>query len=835
MIPRKKSEAVVGQSDVLGEITLPGRVRNLMAEVCQPGAPGQNGPRRLDGLRDAHVGRMRCVPKCIEHEDLDAAGRIHSLGREVGAVGVVGQQAASATGKDVPGAHKAAMGQIDRGDGGLAEEKRAIDRARGEPEIVLPGAGFVEGKPEGLPEAGHGRRGGMDRHLAILHLAEAAQIIEPHDVIRVRMGEECCIHPPDPLPQALLSEVGRRVDHGMEIGESKENRGPCPVVPRIGGMTDLAGTADHRNSLGGSGSEKSKFQGGHAACSDRPHAGIVMHMSAMLRSLRIRNLALVEALEWDLPAGFTAVTGETGAGKSVILGALKFLLGERADRGLVRAGASTASLEAVFHILPDSPVHGLLEESGIESCEEGELILKRTIAAEGSGRQFLNGSPCNLSLLRDLGSHLVDLHGPHDHQSLFSRTEQTLLLDRFCDALGERESFQEARKAVAASRRALEDLLAENGGADLEDRLREEVREITEAGLMPGEEEPLLERHRAASNSRRLIELSAAAVARIEDEERGASAALAETARLLRDLSRIDARSSPHLERLESISGDLDGLASDLRDHADSIELDAGELGRIEERIDLLATLRRKYGPSLEDVITRGSESSSRLERLSGHALLRQDAETRLEACEKELTSSSVRLGAKRKKGAERLSKAVVSQLSDLGFRQAGFEIALEQLPEPGPDGGELAEFLFAPNPGEPPRSLRTIASSGEISRVMLALKSALADQDRIPLLVFDEIDANVGGEIATRVASKMRELGTGHQVLCITHLPQVAAAASSQYVVTKSVKDGRTETVLETVRGSGRVSEIARMLGGITESAKAHASALLAGDSGKV
>ena len=196
-------------------------------------------------------------------------------------------------------------------------------------------------------------------------------------------------------------------------------------------------------------------------------------------------------------------------------------------------------------------------------------------------------------------------------------------------------------------------------------------------------------------------------MARIEDEERGASAALAETARLLRDLSRIDSRSSPHLERLESISGELDGLASDLRDHADSIELDAGELGRIEERIDLLATLRRKYGPTLEDVIARGTESSARLERLSGHAVLRRDAETRLEASIKELTSASMRLGAKRKKGAERLSKAVASQLSDLGFRQAGFEIALEALPEPGPDGGELAEFLFAPNPGEAARPLR--------------------------------------------------------------------------------------------------------------------------------
>jgi len=554
----------------------------------------------------------------------------------------------------------------------------------------------------------------------------------------------------------------------------------------------------------------------------------------MLRSLRIRNLALVEELEWDLPGGFTAVTGETGAGKSVILGALKFLLGERADRALVRAGAASASLEAVFRIVPDSPVHAVLEESGIEPCEEGELILKRTIAAEGNGRQFLNGSPCNLTLLKELGAHLVDLHGPHDHQSLFSRSEQTLLLDRFSEALGEREAYQQARRAASEASRALQELVEETGGPELEERLRAELDEISSAGITRDEEEALLERHRAASNSRRLIELSAAAVGRIENEETGASLALAETARFLKDLSRIDARSVPHLERLERISGELGELASELRDHAESIELDAGELGRIEERIDLLASLRRKYGPSLEDVLARGAESAARLERLSGHAALREAASKRLEDSLKDLSSAASRLGTCRKKGSERLAKAVGAQLTDLGFRQSGFEISLETLPEPGPDGAELAEFLFAPNPGEPPRNLRTIASSGEISRVMLALKSALAGQDRIPLLVFDEIDANVGGEIATKVATKMRELGAGHQVLCITHLPQVAATASSQFVVSKSVREGRTGTVLEEVSDEDRVSEIARMLGGVTESATAHAAALLAGKAAK-
>ncbi len=553
-------------------------------------------------------------------------------------------------------------------------------------------------------------------------------------------------------------------------------------------------------------------------------------MSAMLRSLRIRNLALVEELEWDLPAGFTAVTGETGAGKSIILGALKFLLGERADRGVVRSGATSAGIEALFTLGETSEIDTLLEEHGVDTCQEGELILKRTIAAEGAGRQFINGSPCNLSVLKELGRRLIDLHGPHDHQSLFSRREQTLLLDRFSEALPERGAYMECRTAMTSARRALEELESTSGGDDRINQLREEVAEITSAGLSAGEEDDLNQRYKAASNSRRLIELSATAVGRLDNEELGATKALAESTRLLRDLGRLDVRTSPHLETLERITGDMDSLISDLRDYAETIEVDAGELQQLEERINLLATLRRKYGPTLADVIARGEESAKQLERLSGMTELRAAALKQLEEASAKMHKAAARLGVKRRDGAKALSKRVVGELTDLGFKQAGFEIRLDAQEEPGPDGAEMAEFLFAPNPGEPVQPLRSIASSGEISRVMLALKTALADQDRIPLLVFDEIDANVGGEIATRVASKMSELGTGHQVLCITHLPQVAAAAAAQFMVIKSVKEGRTETTLSPIEGGERIAEIARMLGGVTDSAKAHATTLLKG-----
>jgi len=548
----------------------------------------------------------------------------------------------------------------------------------------------------------------------------------------------------------------------------------------------------------------------------------------MLRSLRIRNLALVEELSWELPAGFITITGETGAGKSIIIGALKFLLGERADRGVVRSGASSAGIEAVFSVDDSAEIDALLEDRGIDQCQEGELILKRSIAVEGNSRQFINGSPCNLGLLKDLGTLLVDLHGPHDHQSLFHRHEQTLLLDRYSDALELREAYLESRAAVSMARRELEDLENSSGGAERVARLQEEVDEILSAGLSEGEEEPLNNRYKAASNSRRLIELSAAIISRLEDEERGAGIALTDSARLLRDLVRLDERSGVLMEGLETVIAGLDHQLSELRDYAEKIEVDAAELEQLEDRLNVIGTLRRKYGPTLADVIARGNESSKQLERLSSLSELKATAQAKLDTFLRKLSLTAAKLGEKRIEGAKRLSEVIARELRDLGFKRAGFEISLEPQSEPGPDGAEIAEFLFAPNPGEPFQPLRAIASSGEISRVMLALKSALADQDKIPLLVFDEIDANVGGEIAGMVAAKMRELGAAHQVLCITHLPQVAAAADSQFVVVKSVSDGRTATRLDPVSESDRVTEIARMLGGVTESAKAHAKALL-------
>ncbi len=812
-----------------GQCRLQGRMGNIVTEMGEVGNTRSDHLSRLQGLIDRHVGGMRPFPQCVQNEDLDSTGRLDGLRRHLGAVGEIGQQFAAPAEEDIAGRGEFPMGKVDRDDLGLSKAERAVDHLGGEAQVILPGLRLVKGVAEGIPEALHRGNRGKDGHLQILDLTEAPHVIEPHDVIRMGMGEQGRIQTGDPFPKALDTEIGGGIDDEVEIGGLHQKGGPGPVIAWVGRPADRAIAPDDRDAVGGPGSEKGEIERRHGF-SERTKAVILRTMPAMLRSLRIRNLALVEVLEWELSPGFTAVTGETGAGKSVILGALKFLLGERADRGVVRAGAATAGIEAVFTLDDTASIDALLEESGVDPCQDGELILKRTIAAEGNGRQFVNGSACNLSVLKDLGTHLVDLHGPHDHQSLFSRPEQTLLLDRFSEALSEREEYLSRRTEVAKAHRELEELLSTSGGEERENRLREEVAEIQSANLSEGEEETLQSRYRAASDGCRLIELAAAGVARLEDEEHGVQTGIAETARLLKDLGRLDERAQPYLDRLEKISADLDALISDLRDHAEAIELDASELRNLEERVNLLATLRRKYGPSLSEVISRGERSALELQRLSSLSEETEKARAKVEKAKELLGTAAAALGAKRRKGVKKLSSQVAGELSDLGFRQAGFEISLEELPEPGPDGAEIAEFLFSPNPGEPSRPLRSIASSGEISRVMLALKTALAGQDKIPLLVFDEIDANVGGEIATRVAVKMAELGRGHQVLCITHLPQVAASASAQFLVSKEIRNSRTETTLLPVEGEARVAEIARMLGGATDSALAHAKTLLLG-----
>jgi len=554
---------------------------------------------------------------------------------------------------------------------------------------------------------------------------------------------------------------------------------------------------------------------------------------AMLASLRIKNLALVEDLTWEPGGGMVAITGETGAGKSILIGALQLLLGVRADKSLIRSGADSCTVEAVFEVEGVGLIDALLEEQGAEPCADGQLIIKRSLAAGGAGRQFVNGSACALVLLKALGDMLVDLHGPHDHQSLFAREAQTRVLDAFAGAENHAASFAEAHRRVqrlaseaAGMRAAGEELAARR------EMLAHIAGEIGAARLRTGEDDEVMARLRAAGQSRRLGELSAQILGCLgADGDGSVREALAGSVKAARELARLDPRAELMETSLVQLAESAAELEREASRYAEGIECDPGQLQELEKRADLLQGLKRKYGPTLEDVIARGEQADRDLRSLdsSGERLEKLSAEEATAA--KDAQKAARRLSDARAKGAPALAAAVTKELRDLGFLRAGFAVRLESLPEAKSSGAELAEFEFAPNPGEAEKPLRAIASSGEISRVMLALKSVLAAQDSVPLLVFDEIDANVGGEIAVKVGKKMRALSKSHQVLCITHLPQVAAAAARQFAVGKKYDGKRTTTTVELLAAKDRERELARMLGG-TEigSAIAHARSLLAG-----
>jgi DNA repair protein RecN (Recombination protein N) len=549
----------------------------------------------------------------------------------------------------------------------------------------------------------------------------------------------------------------------------------------------------------------------------------------MLISLRIKNLALVEDLTWEVGPGLVCVTGETGAGKSMIVGALKLVLGERADRSLIRTGQDSCTVEAVFHLAQPGEVNAQLAEAGLEPCEGDELLVKRVMTSAGQNRQFVNNSPATLASLKEIGRHLVDLHGPHDHQSLLSRDRQRAMVDAYAGAGAALAAHHEAHAAWRASRRELEELATAERASDAElDLLRHQVAEIEAAHLRVDEEEELLRRYKTAANGSRLVELAGTALQKLADDDDSVLAHLRQLQRGLRELERLDPELAASLGGAEAALVELEELESALRDYSEGIELDPAALAVLEERINLLESLKRKYGGSVEAVLAHFEKSSLKLSRIENRGEALAALQAREQACRVAVDKTSAALRKAREKAAPKLAKEIAGHLLDLGFKRALFEIKLDPLPEPGAFGGEEVDFLFAPNPGEPPRPLRLVASSGEMSRVMLAIKSALARQDAIPLLVFDEIDANVGGEIATSVGRKMADLGASHQVVAITHMPQVAALAAAHYEVTKEFEGGRTTSSLKRITGESRVVEIARMLGGKEKSALEHARTLL-------
>jgi DNA repair protein RecN (Recombination protein N) len=565
----------------------------------------------------------------------------------------------------------------------------------------------------------------------------------------------------------------------------------------------------------------------------------------MLTTLRIKNLALVSDLTLELQPGCNVVTGETGAGKSIIIGALNLVLGQRADRTLIRSGSDSCSVEAVFDVKKlRSPLKGFLDENGLEPCEENQLVLKRTFTSAGTNRQFVNGSATTLNVLASIGEWLVDMHGPHDHQSLLHPAKQLAILDAFGGLEKERAAFGglvSRRSVLEGEKSAL--VVDEKTYAQQLDLLRFQVKEIEAARLKDDEEEQLILEHNRASNAAKLLQLSQAALDVLSESEGSLLTQAGVVGRTLQELQRVDAGATTLNEMHEQGVSVFRELQTELSRYADKVDVDPARLAEMDERLNLIHSLKRKYGATLAEVIAFGAEAKEKWQSLESRDAELARINGALAKLDAELLKVGKKLSAERKKVIPQLAKAAAKQLADLGFKQSRFDVeqkvelrseesgsgaASPQLLTPSSSGFDTIEFQFAPNPGEPAKPLRAIASSGEMARVMLALKTVLAAEDEIPLLVFDEVDANVGGETANAVGEKMKQIAAKRQVLCITHLPQVAAPADAHYVVTKQVKDGRTISEIELLDKKSRVTELARMLGGQSEAARKHAEALL-------
>ena len=590
----------------------------------------------------------------------------------------------------------------------------------------------------------------------------------------------------------------------------------------------------------------------------------------MLSELRIRDLAIIDRLDLTFGPGFNVLTGETGAGKSIIIDAVNLLLGDRASQEVVRAGAERTEVEGRFHLTPTvaAKVAPLLAENGLEGDQGDELTLAREVRANGRSVARINGRAVTTTFLGEVGSLLVDVHGQGEHLSLLHEREHINLLDRYA-GLGEKASdVAELVRRVRAVRRELGSLRQdERERARRIDLLSYQVEEISSARLKAGEEEDLDAERRRLANSEQLSELSGEAslhLAGTDDGQPGALDALGSAEQALSRLARIDPAAAPLLEQLGEASALLDDISRELTHYRDTIEFNPRRLEQVEERLHLIHSLQRKYGDTIDEVLSYAERAAHELNTIS-HAGERIGE---LEAEESQLLADlgrrGVELSAARRAAGERMAQAIEAELADLQMIRARFAASVQWTPDPegaivdrdsatriGVDparyafdthGLDTVAFLVSANPGEPLRPLAKVASGGETSRLMLALKTVLGRADETPTLIFDEIDQGIGGRVGGTVGRKLWELTVHngarnptnhagdirHQVLCITHLPQLAAYGDLHYHVAKQVVDGRTIAEVHPLVNESRVTELARMMGADTESGRTSVSEMM-------
>ena len=573
----------------------------------------------------------------------------------------------------------------------------------------------------------------------------------------------------------------------------------------------------------------------------------------MLTELTISDLAIIDELHLQLATGFNVLTGETGAGKSIIIDAVSLLLGGRADSGVVRTGADVATIEGIFYVSAEEreELDPVLAQDALQGEDPDTLVLAREIRRNGHNVCRVNGRAVRLGVLEAIGQTLVDIHGQGDHLSLLHERSHLDFLDRYGGLEVERLAVAEQVEAIRAVRRELDDLVRnERELSRRADQLRYQVEEIEAAHLQTGEDAELEQEQRRLANAEKLAELSREALALLsggQAEGKSVVDTLGQAVRMLANLARLDPQAVPHHRQAEELEYQLDDLVRTLYDYQEGIEFNPARLNRVEERLTLIRRLQRRYGDSIPDVLAFGAEAAAELNRIEHSGERIAD----LQAQEAELLERIGELGLvlseHRRDAAERLSSAVEAELGELKMENARFAVDIQW--EQKADGATVARptadatkpagrysfdakgldrvaFLIAPNIGEPLKPLAKVASGGETSRLMLALKTALSNADRVPILIFDEIDQGIGGRVGSVVGLKLLSLsqvsgGVGRQVFCVTHLPQLAGWADLHLHVSKTVAEGRTKTIVEALDEEAQERELAQMLGADSESTR--------------
>jgi len=554
----------------------------------------------------------------------------------------------------------------------------------------------------------------------------------------------------------------------------------------------------------------------------------------MLEHLHIRNVALIKESEISFGDGLNILTGETGAGKSMIIDSLQFALGGRAGKDFLRHGEKQAAVEALFSVQSQALTEKLAE-NGIAPEEDGTLLITRTLSEAGKSVCRINGSTVTVGMLKEIAEDMIDIYGQHEHQSLLNPVKHIRLLDRFCGA-----GFGEAMEEYKNSRQRLKDLekqLAiligdESQREQRMDMLLFQKEEIEAAELQEGEEDALLEQKKRLSSMERLIRLTGESVTLLYDgDDRAPSACdqLGDALAKLQEAAEYDAALSPLADALADGYAAVEDCARELKREAEEQEADPEELERIEERLQLFYKLKRKYGGSIEAVLEFYEKAVQELEFLSNSSEKAAELSAKKAAEEKRLSALAETLTARRRATAEQVEEQIETALHDMEMKHARFHIQIEEKADWGADGKDKVEFLISANAGEPLKPLAKIASGGEMSRVMLALKTVLVDADEIGTFIFDEIDTGVSGRTARRVGEKMRFLGGKRQLLCITHLPQIAAMADNHFLIEKESDAGETVTRVTALDEEGAVREVARLMNDVTETTLAAARELLA------